>query len=123
MSFNFQWIPVDSGPPRVTIASYGIIFSAAAIAVLSKPPYIMIGVDRDAGIIGIKGCEANDQSAYCFEFAERERNGSIKIAKRDFIRYLSSVTGVDFMENTVQFEGTYDEEQKILILNLNEASD
>lgn len=123
MEYNFIWSTPSAGAPIVSIASYGITFNNAVIEILKRPDRIMIGYDDDNKIIGIKPLYEDDElNSRSFTFMERERNGYVRIGNKDFIKYLSNKTRVDYSK-AVRYFGDWDEKEEILIVNLNNPLD
>jgi len=119
MEYKFIWSTPSAGAPIVSIASYGITFNNAVIEILKRPKKIMIGYDDDKKIIGVKPLYEEDQfNARSFDFIDRERNGYVRIGNKDFIKYLSNRTGIDFTKS-VRYFGDWDEKEEILIVDLN----
>ena len=95
MNFKFNWSVVSGGAPYITLSTLGIAFNSVSIERLGNPEKILIGFDEEQFVIGFKVYE-NEMDAKPFEFSGRVRNGWIRIGCRDFIKYLQSLTGIDF---------------------------
>ncbi|MGI6684900.1 MAG: hypothetical protein ACOX47_05355 [Bacillota bacterium] len=115
MEYNFMWSTPTSGAPIVSFASYGITFNSSVIEILNRPEKIMVGFDAKNKVVGIKPTDSSNIKG--FPFAERERNGYVRIGNKDFIKYISAKLQIDF-QKAVRFVAEWDEENKILIVDL-----
>lgn len=123
MEYNFVWTAPSGGAPVVSIASYGITFNSVVIDMMHKPNKIMIGYDDSKKVVGVKAIyRKEEENEKCFPFIERERNGYVRIGSKDFVKYLSNRTGLDF-KNSTRYIGVWDEEQNLLTINLMEPMD
>ncbi|MBA2131965.1 hypothetical protein [Capillibacterium thermochitinicola] len=123
MEFNFVWTTPSGGAPVVSIASYGITFNNVVIEMMHRPKKIMIGYDDKKKVVGFKAIyTSEEENEKCFPFTERERNGYVRIGIKDFVKYISNRTGLDF-KNSTRYIGVWDEEQKLLTINLKEPMD
>ena len=111
-SFDFSFI--KSGAPIVTLNSLGIAFNSLARSMLGYPQFIDIGFDAANCAIGIKGSEALSESN--FKFESKEKNGWVRVSCKDFVNYLSVLSGIDFISKARQFIATYDDEKEMLIV-------
>lgn len=112
--YNFDFSFVRSGAPIVTLSSTGLAFNAVVRSILNHPEKIDIGYDESANAIGV--CEHRDENGgkpYVFE--GREKDGWVRLSCRDFMRYLSARTGIDFSK-AKQFIPEYIEEEKMLVV-------
>lgn len=74
-------------------------------------------------VVGFKAIyTSEEENEKCFPFTERERNGYVRIGIKDFVKYISNRTGLDF-KNSTRYIGVWDEEQKLLTINLKEPMD
>ncbi|MFZ5353972.1 MAG: hypothetical protein ACOZCL_14800 [Bacillota bacterium] len=124
MKFNFQFFGPSSGAPIVSIASYGITFNSSAIEMLKKPKRILIGFDVSKKVLGFIPVEKDedDPAGRSYAFAERERNGVIRISNKDFLMYVSNKTGVDFSKS-VKYAADWLEEERTMVIELNSPLD
>lgn len=115
--FNFDFSVVKSGGPLVTINNVGLSFNSDVQTLLGNPDKIIIGFDKNRCAIGVKDFEGemtDDKAIY--EFNSRvDKYGWIRISMRDFIKYLSKVSGMSFSP-AIRFIPDYDEEKKMLII-------
>lgn len=116
MKYNFNWSVVSGGAPCITISSLGIAFNSISIDKLGLPDKILVGFDEANCAIGIKAYEG-EQEGRPYEFANRVKNGWIRIGCKDFIKYLHSITGIDFTASK-KYTAQYDAESKILIVDI-----
>lgn len=120
VNFKFQWFNKEIGSPVVTIAEYGLLFNKACVSVMQNPEYILIGFDKDNFAIGINPLEEKTEGA--FEFAERERNGYVRINSRDFIRYITQYFPTKPKES-LRCVARWEEDMGVLIVDLNQVID
>ena len=95
MKYNFNWSAVSGGAPYITLSSLGISFNSVSIDKLNRPAEILIGFDEEKCVLGIKAYEG-EPGVKPYEFASRVKNGWVRIGCKDFIKYLQSITGLDF---------------------------
>lgn len=114
MNFNFNWSAVSGGAPYVTFSSLGIAFNSVSIEKLGNPEKIIIGFDEAQCTIGVKAYK-NEPVIKPYDFAERVKNGWIRIGCRDFIKYLQAISGIEFSPSK-RYVATFDTETSILIV-------
>jgi len=115
-SYNFNWNAVSGGAPYVTFSSLGIAFNSVSITKLGNPEKVIVGFDEDNLAVAVKPYEGeSDIKAY--EFAARVKNGWIRIGCKDFIRYLSSISGISF-EKAKKYVAIYNSAENCLIVDL-----
>jgi hypothetical protein len=85
---------------------------------LNYPQEIDIGYDEAENVIGVCAHrEENGGKPYTFE--SRQKDGWVRISCRDFMRYLSVKSGIDFTK-AKQFIPEFDEIQKMLVVIVDE---
>lgn len=123
VTYSFWWTAPTGGVPIVSIASYGITFSNGAIEMLGKPEAVLIGFDEKNGVVGVKPLQgAETQNPKAFKFMERERQGYVRIGCKDFVKVLSSRTGID-LTGTTRYAAKLDDSEALLIVDLNKPLD
>lgn len=110
--FNFSF--VRSGTPIVTLSAVGIAFNAGVRNLLGFPEAIDIGFDEKTNTIGVCSHRPENEGNG-FSFEGREKDGWVRISCRDFMRYLSSESGIEFTK-AKQFIPTFDKDQNMLII-------
>lgn len=120
MGFNFDFSYLKNGSPVVTLSSLGIAFNRGAVDMLGAPEQIIVGYDEKLHAIGIRERGADTSSPY-YDFAPRVKNDWVRIGAKDFAKYLSKVSNIDFLTKAKQFIPEYDEETKTLIIIVDEA--
>lgn len=113
--FNFDFNFVKTGTPLVTLSSIGIAFNVGARNMLGNPDSINIGFDESRNAIAVRSSDS-DSEAPSYEFAGREKDGWVRISMRDFMKYLSQRTGIDFLSKAVQFIPEYNTSLQMLVL-------
>lgn len=116
-SFDFNF--VKAGAPIVTLSSLGIAFNRLSRSLLGFPQRINVGYDENAHAIGVRAHDEETNIA-SYEFEGRVKNGWIRIGCKDFIKYLSTTTNIDFVTKAKQFLAEYDENTKMLIVIVDE---
>ncbi len=116
MKYNFNWSVVSGGAPYVTLSTLGIAFNNVSIDKLGKPEKILIGFDETHRAIGIKAYEG-ESGLKPYEFASRIKNAWIRIGCKDFIKYLHSLTGIDFSKSK-KYVAQFDVDEKTLTVEL-----
>lgn len=117
--FNFNFEFVASGAPIVTLSALGIAFNPVCRAMLGYPEKINIGFDEKKMVIGVQAHNP-DTTIKAFDFEIRERNGWIRVGAKDYIKYLSLISKIDFITKAKQFIATFDEERKMLLVMIDE---
>lgn len=116
MNFNFNWNYVSAGAPYVTISGLGIAFNTPAISLLKNPEEVVVGFDEEKLAIGVMNAEGmTDVKPY--KFYSRLNHGWIRIGCKDFVKYLSTITGISFSP-AKKYVARLDEEKKILYITL-----
>ena len=114
-NYSFDFSFVKDGSPIVTLSSIGIAFNAGARRVLKYPDEVMIGFDDSTNAIGVMRWDGdNNKNHYTFE--SREKDNWVRISMRDFMKYLSKKTEIDFLNKAIQFLPEYDESTNTLII-------
>ncbi len=121
MKYSFNWSAVSGGAPYITLSSLGIALNSVSIDKLNKPKKIIVGFDEEHRALGIKAYN-NEAGLKPYEFADRIRNGWVRIGCKDFIKYLHSLTGLDF-SNSKKYVADFNSEEKILIVKILDATE
>lgn len=119
MSFNFDWNLVSAGAPYITISDLGIGINLPAAALLGNPDTVIVGFDEQKMALGIKKPDGI-QNAKTYKFCSRLKNGWIRIGCKDFIKYLSMLSGLKF-NPAIRFIAHYDEAEDLLYISILEA--
>lgn len=117
MSFNFNWNAISGGAPYVTISTISIAFNSVSIDKLGNPEKVIIGFDEEQCVIGVKAYSGEDNTKP-YDFARRIKDGWIRIGCRDFIKYLSALTGSDFSP-AKKYVAKYDAREQVLYVMVN----
>lgn len=121
MSYNFNWSAISGGAPYITVSSLGIAFNSASIAKLESPDKVLVGFDEEKCAIGIRAYQG-ERGIRAYPFAERVKNGWVRIGCRDFIKYLQSISGVDF-STARRYIARFDAKERTLIILVREAQE
>jgi hypothetical protein len=116
---KYEWYSPTTGAPIVSLAEYGITFNIGAIEIMGKPKYVMLGYDEEENLIGVKPCDENKENK--IEFYKKLRNNYIRIANKDFIRFLKSRISEDIKieAKAKRYVAKWDKTEKILYIDLN----
>lgn len=116
--FNFSYL--KNGAPSVTLSSLGIAFNRGAVDMLGAPEQIIVGYDEKAHAIGVRARDSEIADAPYFDFAPRVKNDWVRIGAKDFMKYLSKVTEIDFITKAKQFIPEFDEDSQTLVIVVDE---
>ena len=116
MKFNFDWNYVSNGAPYVTISSLGLGFNTPSSSLLGNPDEVIVGFDSQNMIIGIKKYDGIENTKR-YKFYCRMKNGWVRIGCKDFIKHLSSLTGLDFVP-AKRYVAQFDPDEKILFISV-----
>ncbi len=116
MNFNFDWNCVSSGAPYITISDYALGFNTPSISLLGNPEEVIVGFDAQNMVIGVKKYDGK-KNAKSYKFYSRVKNGWVRIGCKDFVKYLSSLTGMVF-KPAKRYVAQYDPETQILYISL-----
>ena len=116
---KYKWYSPTTGAPIISLAEYGITFNIGAIEIMGKPDYIMLGYDEEENLIGVKPCDETEENR--IEFHKKMKNKYIRLANRDFIRFLKSIISKDIKieSKAKRYVAKWDKEEKILYIDLN----
>jgi len=121
MGFNFDWNVVPAGAPYITISNLGLAFNAPAIKLLGNPEEVVVGFDEPQMIIGVMDAKSIE-NAKSYKFASRIRSGWIRIGCKDFVKYLTSISGISFSP-AKKYLAKIDEETKTLYIVVEKKGD
>lgn len=113
--FSFDFSFIKSGTPIVTLSAVGMAFNAGSRSLLGNPQQVEIGFDEKALAIAVRP-HADGSPAPEYEFEGRAKDGWVRISMRDFMRFLSQRSGIDFLEKAVQFIPEYDATTNMLVI-------
>ncbi|SFA88515.1 hypothetical protein SAMN05216249_104102 [Acetitomaculum ruminis DSM 5522] len=116
MKFNFDWNYVSSGAPYVTISELSLGCNTPAISMLGNPEEVVVGFDEQQLTIGIKDAKGME-GAKPYKFYSRIKNGWVRIGCKDFIKYLSTITGISFSP-AKRYVAQFDLEEQILFIKI-----
>lgn len=72
-----------------------------------------------ANNIGVKKYDGNE-NVKSYKFYSRMKNGWVRIGCKEFIKYLSSLTGLEFSP-AIRYIAKYDEQEEILYISVLDA--
>ncbi len=121
MSFNFDWNYVSAGAPYITISELGLAFNTPAISMLNNPDEVVVGFDEEKMTIGIKDSKGME-NVKPYKFSSRIKNGWVRIGCKDFIKYLSSISGMKF-NPAVKYIARYDKSISVLYITIGDKEE
>ena len=116
MNFNFDWNYISNGAPYVTIGSAALGFNTPSISLLGNPEEVIVGFDCQNMTIGIKKYDG-EENAKKYKFYSRMKNGWVRIGCKDFVKHLSSLTGLNFAP-AKRYVAQFDPGEKILFISV-----
>lgn len=116
MKFDFDWNYVAAGAPYITISEFALAFNAPCISLLGNPEEVVIGFDDEQMLTGVKKY-CGDENAKPYKFFSRIKNGWVRIGCKDFVKYLSSLTGLKFSP-AIRYVAKYDIEEQIVYISV-----
>ena len=119
MKFNFDWNCVAAGAPYITISELALGFNTPAISLLGNPEEVVVGFDEQSLTIGVKKYDGNE-NVKSYKFYSRMKNGWVRIGCKDFVKYLSTLTGLHFSP-AIRYVAKYDVEEQILYISVRDA--
>lgn len=119
MKFNFDWNYVAAGAPYITISELALGFNTPSISLLGNPEEVIVGFDDQTMTIGVKQYDGSE-NAKTYKFYSRMKNGWVRIGCKDFVKYLSSLTGLKFSP-AIRYVAKFDAEEKILYISVLDA--
>ena len=120
MKFDFDWNYVSAGAPYITISELALGFNTPAISLLGNPEEVIVGFDTQKMVIGVKKYTGTE-NAKPFKFFSRIKNGWVRIGCKDFIKYLSSVTGLKFSP-AIRYIAKFDAAEQLLYISVLEQA-
>lgn len=121
MGLNFDFMFVKNGGPVVTLSSSGIALNAVAAHLIRLPERVLVGFDEENMALGIQPVTSEtDPDLPTFEFASRMRNDWIRIGAKDFLQYLSELSGLGFMDKAIQFRPVLDKDAETIVVYVRE---
>jgi hypothetical protein len=121
MTFHFDWNAVSGGAPYITVSTLSIAFNSVSIDKLGDPEKVIVGFDEEQCAIGVKAY-SGEQNVKPYDFAKRVKNGWVRIGCRDFIKYLSALTGISFSP-AKKYVARFDAEGQILYVKISKDTD
>lgn len=117
---DFDWFDPSLGAPSISIAEYGITFNKAAVDAIGDAPRVMFGFSKERRLIGIKPlweCTAEEEKK-SFAFAEKKRDGYVRIASKEFVRFISRHLPDISFEKTMRYLVVWDDNLGMMIADL-----
>jgi hypothetical protein len=120
---DFEVFDPRIGSVSVSVAHYGLTFSRAAVEVMGKPKYIILGFDKSDSVIVIKPAEESDPRKIAF--IEKEKNGNVRINSKEFVRMLMRYFPNDdrFSGKASRYLSYWDDEEGALLVDLKRPLD
>ena len=107
-----------NGIAKIAVSSVGIAFSKESIELLGKPKRVNIGINRKTGILGVRTAVV-DMNIKSYPFVTNEKKTNwLRINSKPLLQEIQLITKMTFTTKAVPFSAVYDEEEKMLIVNL-----
>ncbi len=119
--FNFDFTLIKRGAPVVTLSSLGIALNESTQKLLDNPEYISVGYDVAKKMLALRATDESDENG-C-RIGGRARQGWVRVGCKDFIRYLSAETGIDFMKKAKQFFAQFNEEIGMVTIEVSKENE
>ena len=116
MNFNFDWNYVANGAPYVTISSLALGFNTPSVSLLGNPEEVIVGFDSRNLVIGIKRYDGIE-NVKRYKFYSRMKNGWVRIGCKEFVKHLSSLTGLSFVP-AKRYVAQFDPDEKVLYISV-----
>lgn len=118
-NFCFNYTLAKSGGPVVTINEFCLAFNSVVVDFLGKPEKVAIGFDEQNHAIGVRPVVPQDDGALIsiYDFGKKvDDYGWVRVAMKDFLRYVAHGSEVDFLNGAVQFVPEFDRDNKMVII-------
>jgi len=110
----------------VSMAEYGLTFNRAAVEALGKPSGVRLGFDKVHKKIVVKPVDEvseGEEKTSALPFAERERDGYVRISNKDFIRFVVRYCPELNLRKSVRFTAIWDEAEGLMEVDINRPVD
>lgn len=116
---GFTWFNARYGIPKISVASYGLTFSKAAIDQMGVPEYVLLGYNGETNQIAVRSCSSDDERG--IDFAKRERQGNIRINNKELIAFIemSSDGRVKTKNRAQRYACFWNKDDEVMIIDLN----
>lgn len=116
--YNFNFNIDKNGIAKISVSTAGIAFSKESIELLGSPERVNIGIDRKLGVLGVrKAVDDVSIKSYPFVTADNKANW-LRINSKALLKEIQSITKVTYTTVSTSYTATYDEDNKMLIVNL-----
>lgn len=103
----------------VGVSDVGIAFREMTIKALGYPERVNIGINKENGIIGVKVAREPDKFIKSYAFCNnRSKKSWLRITSRPIVRAIEEITGITYGGKSIYYVAYYDNEEKMLIVNL-----
>lgn len=124
---SILWFNPDLGTPMVSMAEYGLTFNRAAVEALRRPWKVRLGFDNAGKRIVVQPIRSEIDDSKLdsrgLPFAERERDGYVRISSKDFVRFVARYCKELDLSKTVRYAAIWDDEQGMLEIDLSRPVD
>ncbi|MGE5553229.1 MAG: hypothetical protein ACM3XZ_04820 [Betaproteobacteria bacterium] len=116
---EIEWFDPSLGAPIVSVAGYGLTFNKAAVEILRGAPKVMLGFDRQRQRIVVKPVPEDEEKGFCFT----PRQGYVRIASRDFVRFVARYCSCIRPDVTTRFLAVWNDESSLMEIDLTKPVD
>lgn len=108
----------------VGVSDAGVAFREMTIKALGYPERVNIGINKENGIIGVKAARESDKFIKSYAFCNNKRRKSwLIIVSRPIVRAIEEITGITYGGKSIYYAAYYDNEEKMLIVNLKKGKE
>lgn len=118
---NFKIYTVTSGLPTMTVSSYGVSFSKAAVVRLGKPEYAKLLINSEEKIFAVQVSDEFDEDANVFY---RKKSNNVIAARwnsKELLQMISKLMSWDLGEASYKVSGEYYPEEAAILFDMKKA--
>lgn len=119
--FNFDFAIDTKNMATVKVHAHSLIFSKEAIKQLGEPKKVMIGIDEENTMLGIR----KSDSSICgkaFNFCTTEQAKKwVRVISKPITEKIAEIIQID-LDKTTTFLAQYDSESEMLLVDLRQHS-
>lgn len=118
---NFKPYTVTSGLPTMTISSYGVSFSKAAVVRLGKPEYAKLLINSEQKMFAVQASDEHDDEANIFY---RKKSNNVVTARwnsKELLQMISKMMEWNLEDASYKILGEYYPDESVLIFDLKKS--
>ena len=114
---SIEWFDASRPLPSVSIAPYGLTLNVSAAEYFTNTKRVRLGINASQKKLYIKADANSENGTYALPENLKGRK-TVRISCKDFINYLAIKMNLT-IENSEKYLATWDEEEKSIIVNIN----